>query len=134
MDEISKQLVNVKDDTEKVKIVYKYITSNFKYDQEKASSIQPGYLPDLNDVARFGKAICYDYASLFAAVLRSNQIPTKLVMGYRNDMEAYHAWNEVLLDGKWVIIDTTVDSSIVQSGRKTDMVKDPSIFITTREH
>ncbi len=47
-------------------------------------------------------------------MLRSIDIPTKLVMGYKNDIEKYHAWNEVYLDGKWINLDTTYDSAYVQ--------------------
>ena len=43
-----------------------------------------------------GKGICFDYASLMAALLRSQGIPTKLVVGYSGD--AYHAWISVYLD------------------------------------
>lgn len=136
MDKMNQQLSKAKSDEEKVMLLYKYITSHVKYDSKKVEKVleTPNYLPNLNEVVHSGKAICYDYASLFAAVLRSNQVPTKLVMGYRADMENYHAWNEVLLDGKWIIIDTTIDSSVVQSGKKTAMAKDASLFTKTREY
>lgn len=132
--EMSKLLSGASDDAQKVTLAYRYITSNLTYDSEKAEKVRPRYLPDLNEVTQTGKAVCYDFASLFAALLRSNHIPTKLVVGYRADVEGYHAWNEVLLNGKWVIIDTTADSSIVKSGGKTAMIKDPALFAKTGEY
>ena len=48
-----------------------------------------------------GKGICFDYASLMAGLLRSQGIPTKLVVGYSGT--AYHAWISVYLDeAGWV--------------------------------
>ena len=40
--------------------------------------------------------ICFDYASLMCALLRSQNIPTKLVVGYSGT--AYHAWISVHLE------------------------------------
>ena len=39
------------------------------------------------------KGICFDYASLMTAMLRSQRIPAKLVIGYAG--EEYHAWISV---------------------------------------
>ena len=68
--------------------------------------------------------ICYDYAVLFAAMLRSVDIPTKLSMGYKSDINYYHAWNQVYLNGKWVNIDTTYDAAYAQEDLSTSMIKD----------
>lgn len=136
IDEINKLLVNAKSDEEKVKIIYSYIINNFSYSYEKAESVRysTDYLPNLRDFMDSKTGICYDYASLFAAVLRSNKIPVKLVNGFPTDTKKYHAWNEVLLDGEWIIIDTTRDASIVRAGQKTDMIKDSSLFNKTKEY
>lgn len=73
--------------------VYEYICDNVKYDKEKAASVQTGYLPDPDETYGTGKGICFDYAALVAAMLRSQGIPTKLVMGYVSPDDVYHAWN-----------------------------------------
>ena len=49
-----------------------------------------GYIPDPDETLSCGTGICFDYASLMTAMLRSQQIPTKLEVGYAG--EAYHAW------------------------------------------
>ena len=134
IDEINKLLADAQGDREKVEIVYNYIITNYSYSTEKAEGVRAEYLPDLRDFFTTGKGICYDYASLFASVLRSNGIPTKLLMGYRNDVEKYHSWNEVLLDGKWLAIDTSCDAQLVQAGIAVEMIKDSSIFSYTREY
>ena len=45
-------------------------------------------------------------------MLRSQDIPAKLVKGYASWTDVYHAWNEVYIasEGRWVIVDTTYDS------------------------
>ena len=42
---------------------------------------------------RIKTGICFDYASLMTALLRTQKIPTKLVVGYSGT--AYHAWISV---------------------------------------
>ena len=51
------------------------------------------------------KGICYDFASLFAAMCRSQNIPCALTKGYAGS--SYHAWNKVNVGGKWYQIDLT---------------------------
>ncbi|MGI6627015.1 MAG: transglutaminase-like domain-containing protein [Bacillota bacterium] len=52
-----------------------------------------------------GKGICFDYSSLLASMLRSLDVPTKLVTGYVAPDYLYHAWNEVYIEGTgWVRI------------------------------
>lgn len=45
-------------------------------------------------------------------MLRSVNVPVKLMTGYKNDVKAYHAWNQVYLSesNSWMIVDTTYDS------------------------
>jgi len=115
---------NAKGDEEKVKVIYDYITNNIKYDNKKASTVQKGYMPSIDSTLKSQSGICYDYAVLAAAVLRSVDIPTKLLMGYKSDIKDYHAWNQVYLNDKWVNIDTTYDAVYIQEGVSTSMIKD----------
>ena len=73
--------------------VYDYITSSVRYDTKKASTVTSGYMPDPDETMRTGKGICFDYAALAAAMLRSQGIPTKMVFGYVSPDDVYHAWN-----------------------------------------
>lgn len=128
-EKISKDL---KSDEEKVKAAYNYVIKNIKYDYNKINNIDDSYVPELDLVLSSGQGICYDYSALFAGVLRSQGIATKLVKGYKNDLDAYHAWNEVLLDGKWVIIDTTYDAALKDSKIKISMVKSEDEYKTEK--
>jgi len=74
----------------KVQLVYEHVIKNITYDKEKAANVQSGYIPDVDAVLAAKKGICFDYAAVMAAMLRSQGIPTKLVVGYTGS--AYHAW------------------------------------------
>lgn len=76
-----------------VSAIYDYICSTVTYDREKAATVKSGYLPYPDETMTTGKGICFDYASLAAAMLRSQGIPTKLIFGYVAPKELYHAWN-----------------------------------------
>ena len=110
-------------DEDKVKAIYDYITSNIKYDYAKISKLTADYLPEIDSTLEGGQGICYDYSSLFAAMLRSVGVPAKMVKGYTTNVKEYHAWNEVYVNGKWSIIDTTVDAAYVQQNRKIEIYK-----------
>jgi hypothetical protein len=70
--------------------IYLYVIKNVTYDYDKAKSVQSGYLPDVDETLDSGTGICFDYAALTAAMLRSQGIPCKLIIGYAGS--AYHAW------------------------------------------
>ena len=73
--------------------VFEFICDTVTYDQEKARTVQSGYLPDPDETMSTGKGICFDYAALTAAMLRSQGIPTKMVFGNVSPDDLYHAWN-----------------------------------------
>ncbi len=73
--------------------VYGYIISSIVYDYYKANTVQSGYMSDPDSTLSTGTGICFDYAALAAAMLRSQGIPTKMVFGYVGPSGAYHAWN-----------------------------------------
>ncbi|MCC3372697.1 transglutaminase-like domain-containing protein [Cohnella sp. REN36] len=130
----AKQLAkNLKSDKEKVQAFYDYLTKNFTYDEAKAKTVAAGYIPDLDKVYKANKGICYDFAATFAAMSRSVGIPTKLVIGKEsNHPKILHAWNEVYLNGKWVLVDTTYDAARVQAGQKTPLFKDAKNYAGTK--
>ncbi len=85
--------LNLTDPLEKVEKVYDYVVKNMTYDKQKAATVQSGYLPVLDNVLEEKKGICFDYASLMTGMLRSQEVPCKLVVGYAGT--AYHAWINV---------------------------------------
>lgn len=92
--EKAKELISCDTDTLiKIEKVYDFVVNGFTYDKEKASIVQSGYLPVLDDVLVAKKGICFDYAALMAGMLRSQGVPCKLVVGYAGTQ--YHAWISV---------------------------------------
>ncbi len=80
-----------------VDAVYEYVCDNITYDKDLAVKVQEktvtNYVPDLDQVLAAKKGICFDYAALAAAMLRSQGIPTKMVFGDVSPNNVYHAWN-----------------------------------------
>lgn len=125
---------NAKTDEEKIKILYEYVVKNVKYDYDKIGNLPTDYVPVVDETFESNKGICYDFSSMFAAMLRSLNIPTKLVKGYTKNAVGYHAWNEVLINGKWVVVDTTYDSQVAEKHKKYTMVKDAKIYEKVNEY
>ena len=78
---------------DKVSAVYHYVTGTISYDTALAATVTSGYLPQLDSVLARKSGICFDYAALMTGMLRSQGVPTKLVVGYAGS--AYHAWINV---------------------------------------
>lgn len=84
-------------DVEEIAAIFEYISGNISYDKQLAATVQSGYVPNPDKTLAAEKGICFDYASLFAAMCRSRSIPARLVIGYA-EPNIYHAWNEVYTD------------------------------------
>jgi transglutaminase-like putative cysteine protease len=123
-------------DSQKIKTIYNYIINNHEYDFDKLSKLSNDYLPNIDLFLKSGKGICYDYASTLAGMLRSINIPTKLVKGYSINVNGYHAWNEVYnkSSDKWILIDTTYDSQMRAAKAKYTMVKNNSEYTKVNEY
>ncbi|WP_391571946.1 transglutaminase-like domain-containing protein [Cohnella sp.] len=137
--EADKALAKVKEltkkaatDEQKARAIYEYIIQNVSYDKDLARKVAADYIPDIDGTLTSGKAICYGYATLYAAMLRSVGIPTKLAMGKTNLVDEYHAWNEVYLNGKWVVVDTTVDAVLSKGAKKITFNKKASDYAAVK--
>lgn len=109
-------------DLDVVQNIYNYVIKNISYDTEKAQNVSYGYVPDVDDTLSSKKGICFDYAALMASMLRSQNIPTKLEVGYSGD--AYHAWISTYIDDKgWV-------DDIIQFNGNTWQIMDPTLAAT----
>lgn len=97
------------DAKEKTGRIYRWVVETLTYDKELSETVRSGYLPELDKVLAAEKGICLDYAALTAAMLRSQGIPCKLVVGYAG--KAYHAWVSVWNGTAWERMDPTFASS-----------------------
>lgn len=89
------------DDISFVGQVYDYVISNITYDNAFAANAPTNYIPNPDNTLSTKTGICFDYASAMSSMLRSQGIPTKLVVGYSG--QVYHAWISVYLKEQgWV--------------------------------
>lgn len=122
-------------DVAKTDVLFSYVMAALTYDEDKAETVDPGYLPDLDAVLESGRGICFDYASLLCAMLRSQGIPARLVVG--DSGEVYHAWVEVwcaaagvlggvipAAAGEWTLLDPTFLSNADGDGQILSYVTD----------
>ena len=89
--------------------IVKWVCSTVTYDHAKADSLvkSKGYIPSPEATLKECKGVCFDYASLTAALLRCVGIPCKVVTGWI-DGGYYHAWVSAFVDGKWRRCDPTM--------------------------
>lgn len=108
---------------DKAAAIHDWICENVYYDEDNINTeeILPYYA---TDVLRTRHAVCLGISTLYAALCRSIGIPCNVVSGYAlgiNEEKIWtdenintdyqnHAWNEVYVDGRWVIVDATWDT------------------------
>jgi len=131
---------------DKIEAVYSFVIDNFDYDVSLAESILAGttttYIPDLDAVYDSRIGICFDYAAVMTAMLRSQGIPTKMVFGYADDVR--HAWINVFseetgwvdqvifFDGEnWIFMDPTFASAAGNASALQQFIGDGSRYTAT---
>ena len=112
-------------DLDVVTNVYNYVISSITYDYEKAQTVPSGYTANVDEILTSGTGICLDYAAVMTCMLRSQQIPTRLEVGYVGD--AYHAWiSTYIKDVGWV-------NGIVQFDGTSWKLMDPTFAANSSE-
>ena len=88
---------------EAVREICLFVAGNVTYDYDKAEELAKGsgYIPLPDATLKEKKGICFDFASLAAAMLRSVGLPAQVVTGYVSPNDLYHAWVMVYVDGTW---------------------------------
>ena len=83
------------------------------------------YVPDLDRLLSSKSGICFDYASLMTAMLRSLGIPAKLIFGYTG--QNYHSWlNIYTTETGWI-------NAMISFDGKTWKLMDPTFAATSGE-
>lgn len=108
-------------ETQALDSAYKWAAGYLSYDYEKAKSLSSStaYVPDPDATLRERKGICFDYASMCAAMLRCCDVPCRVVTGYVDD-EYYHAWVVAYADGRWRRRDPTFRSTVGSKFKASD--------------
>ena len=128
-----------KKDIEMAGAIYEYLAKTITYDYDKAKSVRSGYVPDPDSTLKTKDGICFDYASLAAAMMRSQGIPCQVITGYLGKDELYHAWNRFYLKNKgWLTVEISangkswkrVDITAAAAGTKAKDLEDDQKYTT----
>lgn len=117
------------DDYQKLLLIHDWVTEHIYYDTDRIDSGKLNDLRTTEQVLADKKGVCEDFANLTAALCRSIDIPCAVVAGdapsapsdqwvATDEEKPNHAWNEALVDGRWVILDTTWDAGKVYENGK----------------
>ena len=126
-------------DLDALTAIYQYVTENIRYDDEKAASVETGYLPDVDETLQSKRGICFDYAALSVCMLRSLSIPAQLNIGYSGDIR--HAWIDVYIESvgwvenaiefngnEWKMMDPTFASALGSEKNAREYIGDGSSY------
>jgi hypothetical protein len=123
IDLLSEQLTkSCVSDSEKVAVIYHWITNNIAYDYKKIKSKKPIDYQSPENVLKTQKAICGGYVELMKLMLEKVSIKSEYIEGYTRMydldstkilIEADHAWIAFNIDDKWYLADPTWDAGYV---------------------
>lgn len=106
-------------DLEKATAIHDYLIMNVSYDYElsringsKNKKYNGHYL---EGVFLDQKAVCDGYAKAFAALCNMEGINCVVVYGESVRSSGGHAWNKVLIEDDWYIVDVTNDDCLINS-------------------
>lgn len=142
---------------EKAAALHDWICNNIYYDTDSIVGEYNTAPYVATDVLEKKRAVCLGYANLYASLCRAISIPCNVVTGYAlgvtgshdvnwnenniNTEEANHAWNEVYIDNRWVIVDTTWDcrnkienGTTVSEGETSHLYFDANIMFFSSNH
>jgi hypothetical protein len=132
---------NITTPSEKVRAIYYWIAHNIRYDvsQLKNTDISYSYGERnlLDEVLQNRRGVCQHYSELFHACCLSAGIKSYVISGYtKTDGQIAalsHAWNAVVIDGKYTEIDATWAAGYVTNGKFTVQFNDAYFMISPTE-
>ena len=101
---------NMTEQTEIYKAVCTYVVQNFIYDYIKSVSVQSmsQQMPDIEGCWEKRMGICQDLSAMTCAMLRSQGIPARLMIGTVGS-NTYHAWVVAVVNGEEKFFDPTAE-------------------------
>ena len=93
------------------KVICNFVRKSFAYDYLKANSVKTndtkGMMPTIDDCWEKHMGVCQDLSAVTVAMLRSQGVPAKLMIGDRKNV--YHAWVVAIIDGDEKRFDPTAE-------------------------
>lgn len=117
-------------DNKKVSAIYKWITTNIKYD---ADSIHYVILDEDNEqrvivALRRKKGVCENFAAIFNDLCSKCGIPSFTIDGFTKQSGSIdrtpHVWCAAFVDGEWNFYDPTWDAGYLSNGNFINQVSD----------
>lgn len=101
---------NLETNLEKYEAIRAYIVKYFSYDYIKSVTVagSSGMLPDIEGTWKGKKGICQDLSAVTCAMLRSQGIPARLMIGQLGSGTP-HAWVMAVVDGEDKFFDPTAE-------------------------
>ena len=101
---------NLETNLEKYEAIRAYIVKYFSYDYIKSVTVagSSGMLPDIESTWKGKKGICQDLSAVTCAMLRSQGIPARLMIGQLGSGTP-HAWVMAVVDGEDKFFDPTAE-------------------------
>ncbi len=137
-------------DLQKAQAVHDWVAKHIRYD---VPMLRSGQLRSVTpeEVLDTRKGVCSGYATLTKALFDALGMEAKVTSGWaRHNDETWedllrrasptgnHAWNEVLVDGRWLVMDTTWDAGYVEGDtfhpRVSQIYFDPEPSVFARDH
>jgi len=112
-------LCDGKSEKESFEAVCKFMSTSFAYDFIKAVTIKPGMLPDIDGSYAKKMGVCQDLSAIMVAMLRTQGIPSRLIIGYADSQ--YHAWTMTSVNGKDAFFDPTAALSAISTVKEYSM-------------
>ncbi|MGL5822569.1 MAG: transglutaminase domain-containing protein [Sarcina sp.] len=110
----------------KAEAMYVWVAENIKYNSNDGSGVQYPSIFAYNN----RQGVCFEFASLYAALCQAQNIPVRVIIGQSNGVG--HAWNQIYANGQWINVDTTYASgafapnmtnvNLLSSQQKWDLV------------
>lgn len=133
---------------DKLLAINNWVADNIYYDYDMLSG-KTGPR-DAIGTLKAKRSVCQGYSELTTALVRSLGIPCKMVIGWGNNNEtdwseipsndSNHAWNAAYVDGRWIILDVTWNSTNkyvngqYNKGAKRYKYFDPTIEMFSWDH
>ncbi len=107
---------SAKNDREKARAIYRWIAANIGYNVQVF--FKGGVAATaVDDVLKSGKSVCFGYSNLFLALAEEAGLQAVSITGYGKGYgyrpgdnfsgPSSHAWNAVMINGSWYLVDCT---------------------------
>ena len=122
---------NATSDGDKALAIHDWVAGNIAYDVKSYFSGSYAFkVFDALSALHSKVSVCNGYSTLYAALARASGLRTKFISGSiiwptmgqtweKQGNSQMHAWNEVLVEGRWITVDTTWDAGDVNFAKQT---------------